>query len=399
MSDCLIRKDSFGKWHTIAFLLALVQIIINTFDKFYFIHRKNYILKTYTKALGKIAVILVPKKKINFSKFLFDKNKTKTKCITKKTFLGYFLLLFLYSIYNSLMIGIYLINNDNNSEVKTVLNSLKENISTKEGFEIITFTIVTKIVIKQKYYNHHYLSIIFIVLLSVAIDLLLNNYSFLSKKKFIEIFLNLSSILSEIIYLCFIPYILYKIRYSNYQNIMFFLGIMLLIINTISLICIITTPKESSLSFINNFWNYFDNNSIGIIITDFIFNLILQFIYSLLEILTINYVNVKFILIAHCVSKYFFILSNEYDYFKYICIIFFVLQFFFLMIYLEILELNFLNLNKDTIRSIVARYRYDNYNYKLEEVEDDDDRKSDDIEYKFIDLDQRNKDDEDDNEI
>ena len=103
---------------------------------------------------------------------------------------------------------------------------------------------------------------------------------------------------------------------------MLFLGITILIINTISLICILATPKESSLSFINNFWDYFNNNSTGIIISDFIINLILQFTYSILLILTIYFLGTKFILISHASSKYFFILANEYNSMKYICIIF-----------------------------------------------------------------------------
>jgi len=162
---------------------------------------------------------------------------------------------------------------------------------------------------------------------------------------------------------------------------MFFLGIMLLVINTISLLCIITSQKRSSISFINNFWDYFDNNSIGIIISDFIFNLILQFAYGILEILTIYFLNTKFILISHVLSKYFFILANGYDYTKYICIIFFVLQFFFLMIYLEILELNFLNLNKDTIRSIKSFRPYD-IDYIKEKEKDDD--SLDELDDKYI---------------
>ena len=177
---------------------------------------------------------------------------------------------------------------------------------------------------------------------------------------------------------------------------MFFLGIILLIINTISLLCVITTSKESSLSFINNFWDYFDNNYIGITISDFIINLILQFTYSILLILTIYLLGTKFILISHTLSKYFFILANEYDSMKYICIIFFVLQFFFVIIFLEILELNFLNLNKDTVRSIIAYrpYHHCHYDY-FEEKEGDDDISLDSSKYS-IEIEKENKDDKDD---
>ena len=394
MYGCFIRKSTFRKWHITIFFLALVQIIINVFDKFYFIDRKNFIFEMYSKALGEIAIILVPP--IKRSKYLGREKNAKEKClIMKKNCLHYFILVFLYIIYYSLIIGCFLINNDNNSEEKTVLNIIKENLSTKEGIEIILFSLITRFLLKNKYYKHHYLSIIFIIISSVAIDLLLNNYSFLEDKKFIEIFLNILSIISEIVYLCFIQYILYRTYNSNFRKLMFFLGIILLIINTISLLCVITTSKESSLSFVNNFWDYFDNNSIGIIISDFIINLILQFTYSILLILTIHLLGVKFILISHALSKYFFILVNEYDSMKYICIIFFVLQFFFITIYLEILELNFLNLNKDTIRRIISYEPHHHCHHChhdiIEEKEEDDDVSLDEDRY-IIEIKRENKD-------
>ena len=143
MYGCFIRKSTFGKWHIIAFFLALVQIIINVFDKFYFTHRKNYILETYSKALGEIAIILMPQKK-HFD-YLARQKTTKSKhSFFKKICLHYFILFFLYTINNALIIGCFLINDDNNFEEKTVLNIITENLSTKEGIEIILFTIITK---------------------------------------------------------------------------------------------------------------------------------------------------------------------------------------------------------------------------------------------------------------
>ena len=161
MYRCFIRKSTFGKWHIAAFFLALTQIIINVFDKFYFIHRKNYILESYSKALGEIAIIFVPQ--VDYSFYFIKKEKAKAKClITKKICLDHFILLFLYALYNSLIIGCFLINDDNNSEEKTVLNLIAENLSTKEGIEIIFLTIVMKLLLKYPFFKHHYLSINYI---------------------------------------------------------------------------------------------------------------------------------------------------------------------------------------------------------------------------------------------
>ena len=130
MYGCFIRKSTFGKWHITVFFLALIQIIINVFDKFYFIHRKNYIFETYSKALGQIAIILVPP--INGSYYRKREKNAKTNCfIIKKICSNFFILFFLYTIYYSIIIGCFLINNDNNPEEKTVLNIITENLSTK----------------------------------------------------------------------------------------------------------------------------------------------------------------------------------------------------------------------------------------------------------------------------
>jgi len=101
---------------------------------------------------------LVPQ--IDYSFYFIKKEKTKAKClITKKICLDYFILLFLYTLYNSLIICCFLINDDNNSEEKTVLNLIAENLSSKEGIEIIFLTIVMKLLLKYPFFKHHYLSI------------------------------------------------------------------------------------------------------------------------------------------------------------------------------------------------------------------------------------------------
>ena len=247
----------------------------------------------------------------------------------------------------------------------------------KEGIEIIFITITFIILIRIKFYKHHYLSIIFFILLTVSIDLILNNYSFLLNKDFLIIFLNIICIPSKILDLCYVRNMLFKRLY--FWNIMLSLGIMLLIINSIILFFIILLPKENNISFIKDFWDYFDKVSKRIIISKYIINLLLNFTYSVLEIFTIFYFSPLFLLITFTLSKIFFILTNEYDYTKYICIIFFILQIFSLMIYLEILELNFLNLNKDTIRSITSYKPYNHHDY-IEELEVDDDYDDKDIE-------------------
>ena len=85
-------------------------------------------------------------------------------------------------------------------------------------------------------------------------------------------------------------------------------------------------------------------------------------INSALNILIIYYFNPNYILISFQISKIVQVLIDENTE-KYYCIFFFVFQFLALMIYLEILELNFCGLNENTKSKI-------NYRSRLELTED-----------------------------
>ena len=74
-----------------------------------------------------------------------------------------------------------------------------------------------------------------------------------------------------------------------------------------------------------------------------------------MRILTIFYLSPVYILITENLSKIFIILANNTNDNKYYSIFFFILQFFSLIIYLEIIELDFCRLNKNTKRSIQSR--------------------------------------------
>ena len=105
--------------------------------------------------------------------------------------------------------------------------------STKIGIEFILITILLLLFLKYEYFIHHYISFIIFFISSVSIDLLLNNYSLLSNKKFLEIFLNIICVITKVAYLCYIKYMIDK-HYHYYWNIMFSLGIFKLILAFIS---------------------------------------------------------------------------------------------------------------------------------------------------------------------
>ena len=83
-----------------------------------------------------------------------------------------------------------------------------------------------------------------------------------------------------------------------------------------------------------------------------VLNYILNFIINLLRYLTIYYLTPEYILISFTISRIFNIVIKTK---KYECLALFAFQFICLLLYLEIIELNFCGLNKNTRRNISER--------------------------------------------
>lgn len=128
----------------------------------------------------------------------------------------------------------------------------------------------------------------------------------------------------------------------------FALGLNLFICNTLTLIFFLTKEEYKKL-----FLDSFDD--LGSLIPRFFINIIFQFIYNLFRILTLVYYTPTHLLICLSLSKFLVALIDKDSSLKYLSIIPFLFQFFCLMVYLEIIELNFCGLNENTKRNISSR--------------------------------------------
>ena len=153
------------------------------------------------------------------------------------------------------------------------------------------------------------------------------------------------------------------IHYHQYWNIISTIGIMVLMINIITIISYIIIGNKSSLpDFIKYFWVYFLSVPEKIIASKFIVNFVLQFITNGLEILIIFYLSPEYIIMSQFLCIFVFLIIKlinrtiilQYKY-QYCFLIFHAIQANSLMIYFESLELNFCNLNKNTKRNIKSR--------------------------------------------
>jgi hypothetical protein len=348
MPKFFIKLGTFNKILLFPFLLALSKIILFIFEAYYPEKQRNIILDGISKSFGQMAIKIIPYLKCFSLSNQKEKIKCKSEC-TKKNCLHYFILLFLFTI------DIVAISYSKLKLTDQIKINISDFVSTKDAIIIILITILAKLLLKYEYFIHHILSIISFVLISVSIDLLLNNYLFLSKANLILILCNSLSIMTKAAYLCFIKYMIDK-QYHYYWNIALSHGILLLSIFSLLLFIFLMIPKGEEDFIDTEFYNYFDKVPVVIMIFKFILNFILQFIFYGLQMLTIFYLSPEYILISDSLVRilYFFFIHYE-NYKVYICIIFFILQFFSLFVYLELLELDCLNLNKNTKRNIKLR--------------------------------------------
>ena len=263
MSNFFIKLGEFKKALLLPFLLAFTQIITIVLDDIIHEEVKNHILESTSVGIGELLIIIIPH--IKFFSISNKKEKTKCKC-SKKNCLHYAIVLILYAIATNFTY----FNNESNTYSLFWIKT--ENLSTLQGLEIITITVISIFLLKYKYFIHHYLSVILFCLSSVGFDLILNNYSKITIN--IKIILTFGGFLAEGAYFCYVKYMIDK-HYHQYWNILFFIGIMVLFFDIITIIeILILKDGKGILSYIDDFMQYFKDVSIEIIIIKFILNII-----------------------------------------------------------------------------------------------------------------------------
>ena len=350
----IIIFGELSKKHILPLSLAIYQVLNKIFNTYYPQKASNSNIEMYAIALGMLSIIFLP---CIFKLKVIEEDKEKV--IHKKKWLHYPLLIIIYWIYNitkMLMIAKKVEAKGNDQ----TMNPLAESPFAFIGLEMILLTIASIILLKYKYFIHHIISMVGFILFGNFSDLLLGTYTELIKFGAVPIFIQIFGVISDVAYYYYQKYMMEKLFYP-YWRISFAVGIGLVLFTT-SLLIYILVLKEKANPFIVNyqrFYSYFNGNDIGLKVLKMILNYISSVISTILYILNIYYFSPNFILISFQFNKFVDVLINEKDTKKYFTIIFFVIQIFFLMIYLEILELNFCNLNQNTKKSIDFRSTID----------------------------------------
>ena len=350
----IIILGEINKKHILPLSLAIYQVLNKIFNTYYPKNILNGIFELYSMALGMLSILFLPcifKIKVT--------EEEKEREIHKRKWLHYPLLIVIYWIYHlaKLFMVISKVKARGNDET---INPFAESPFAFIGLEMILLTVASIILLKYKYFIHHIISMAGFILFGNFSDLLLGSYSEIIKFGAVPIIIQIFGIISDVVYYYYQKYMMEKLFYP-YWTISFTAGIGLALFATAILIYVLVL-KEKANPFIvdpQRFYSYFNGNDIGLKVGKIILLYILSVVNTILNILNIYYFNPNYILISFQFSKFVDVLINESDAKKYFTIFFFVIQLFFLMIYLEILELNFCNLNQNTKKSIDFRSTID----------------------------------------
>ena len=144
-----------------------------------------------------------------------------------------------------------------------------------------------------------------------------------------------------------------KLGYSPYNTI-FYIGFIFLFTATVGVVILSITGGTSYKGF-EGFEDYFNKYEYKYVILHIIYLIGFRFFINILKILTVYYFTQIHNFTTYILIKIFDLVLRKESEYKYFSILLFIFQFLGLLIFLEIIELNFWGLDKNTVKNIQAR--------------------------------------------
>ena len=240
---------------------------------------------------------------------------------------------------------------------------LTELLNTTNGLGLILMSIGTYILLKYKYYIHHIISMIIYLSLSIAIDFILQSFQ---NSQYDYVYIYVISVVNEISFFCYLKYLMDKIYY-NYKEVVIYMGITGFITNMLGY-------KESIINELREYFVFDITKVLSFIFLQLFFVLLNGGLYHLLIVLMIFYFKPNYIVMTDEINVFIECIAYKDKKNKYYTFIPFFVQIFVLLIYFEIIELNFFKLNENTTKNILKREEIE------KEEENEDEQLKDEIE-------------------
>ena len=148
-----------------------------------------------------------------------------------------------------------------------------------------------------------------------------------------------------------------KLGYSPY-DVIFYIGFIFLFTATVGLIILSFTGGafyNGNKYIIEGIEDYFDKYEYKDVILHILYLIFFRFFINILKILTVYYFTQIHNFTTYILIKLFDLLLKKKSEYKYFSILLFIFQFLGLLIFLEIIELKFWGLDKNTVKNIEAR--------------------------------------------
>ena len=247
-----------------------------------------------------------------------------------------------------------------------------------DSLDIIFITLVTHFFLKYKYYIHHIISLIFIVIISIIIDLVLQNFIYANSTLVI---ISIVYIVSSSFLYAYFKFLMEK-KYYHYLDILFIMGIFDLILYLLSLsIILIVQSCKGTYELIFQFYDYYKDYGVWKMVSIFLVGFIPRgFLLFIVEMKTLDMFGPCFVYVIYLVGKVPSIIMSIEGKNRWIILMLSLFQILFSLFYLEILEYNFCSLNKNTKKNISEREH--RHSIVENDINNNDDNDNDEIEIK-----------------
>ena len=349
--------------------LSIADAFINTF--LFKRKRGNTIITLLINSFGKMSNIFFffiikgcfYKNLKLYENITYEIKKEEKKLIDNKLLI-FFVILFAYVIY----LVYYVISRDITIKPKLIYASHSYGLFTQECLEIFVIFLVTKYMLKEDYFKHKIISLVFFIIFSVSIDIV--NYGNIYAKYggIICIILIICIVASEALIAIIQRNLMVNYFYSPYFIISFFGFIELIftiILGTITYFAngLFCQGDKCRLPSIVPYFDDFEFKMCWSILISLLFKAGEYLLASFI----IYYLSVNHICVVYILGKFFENVTEGKNSIWSFILFFFL--FFSFLLYLEILELNFCEINKQTKKNIEDRAKRENLTKFSEEDE------------------------------
>ena len=371
MVNCFLKLGVINKKLIMPVITAVIYVIMDIIELNADMNDIHIIFNLYTRGISYTCAILVPIVQKRCDKNRQKIRKRRAQC-TKRSILHFTILQLEYIIYFGLYIYLTKLKSKDPDNTEDFQMSHYHGLCSEEAVEIIFIVIISKFLLKTQLYIHHYIGLIILVIASLSIDIPFNLSLFKPQILFIVIYLLF--IIVDANFITYEKYMMDKLYYSPFV-IVFSIGILFLSVSiffTIYILMVGNSLYDGKKYTLQSFSDYFEEKGYKTTVIYMFYCSSFRFVLNILKILTIYYFTQNHIYTSYTFIKLVDLLIMKKTNYKYFSIILFIPQFLGLLIFLEIIELNFCKLNKNTKINIEKREL-------KEDLNDDDDQNDEDI--------------------